>query len=90
MDVERLTLVDEGSLALQNEVSAIARGREEQTHSVGRQVDDGLLRNLPDGLVDRLELGRDARDCKRRQLPSEEDTQSEETAHHSESIHCAR
>lgn len=28
--------------------------------SVGGEVDDGLLADLPDGLVDRLELGRDA------------------------------
>jgi hypothetical protein len=28
--------------------------------SVGGEVDNGLLADLPDGLVDRLELGRDA------------------------------
>jgi hypothetical protein len=28
--------------------------------SVGGEVDDGLLADLPDGLVDRLQLGRDA------------------------------
>lgn len=28
--------------------------------SVGGEVDDGFLADLPDGLVDRLELGRDA------------------------------
>jgi len=30
--------------------------------SVGGEVDDGLLTDLPDGLVDRLELGGDAGD----------------------------
>ena len=38
----------------------------DERSSIGRKVDDGLLRDFPNRLVDRLEFSGNSRDCRAR------------------------
>jgi hypothetical protein len=75
VDVERLTLVDEGTLEKEraDQPRCGRKGNDErETNAIGGEVDDGLLRDLPDGLVDALEVVGDAGDVLNRSVVSDE------------------
>lgn len=58
---------------------------------IGGQVDNGLLRNLPDGLVNRFEFGGNTGDCVTEGSATIEDGERrQKETHHSESIHYER
>lgn len=63
VNVERLTLVDEGTLKPYPHQSHLSLSRDLNTHSIRRQIDNSLLRDFPDSLVDRLQVRWHARNC---------------------------